>query len=64
MKIKAGLASTFVTAGIVVFLSLPGFARPASRLQEQGTAETQSVKKDEKQKAGRGCGSRYGERRG
>jgi hypothetical protein len=60
MKIKAKLASIFVTAGIVVFLSLPAFARLASRPQDQGTAETQSVKKDKKQKAERSPGKEIG----
>jgi hypothetical protein len=59
MKIKAKFASIFVTAGIVVFLSLPAFARPASA-QEQGTAETQPVKKDKKQKAERSPGKEIG----
>jgi hypothetical protein len=56
MKIRAKLAWMFVTAGVMVFLSLPAFARPLRRPQDQGTAETQSVKKDEKQKAERGPG--------
>jgi hypothetical protein len=60
MKIKAKFASIFVTAGIAVFLSLPAFARPASRHQEQGTAETQPVKKDKKQKAQRSPGKEIG----
>src|SRR5216683_2372760 len=60
MKIKAKLASIFVTAGIVVFLSLPAFGRLASRPQDQGTAETQSVKKDKKQKAERSPGKEIG----
>jgi hypothetical protein len=57
MKIKAKLASIFVAAGIVVFLSRPAFA---SRHQDQGTAETQSVKKDKKQKAERSPGKEVG----
>src|SRR5579864_8681213 len=57
MKTKAKI---FVTAGLGVFLSLPGFARPVSRPQDQGTAETQSVKKAKKQKAGRSPGKEIG----
>jgi hypothetical protein len=61
MRIKTKLASIFVTAGIVIFLSLPTFAGPVSRRpQDQGTAETQSAKKDEKRKAERGPGKEIG----
>jgi hypothetical protein len=60
MKIKAKLALIFVTAGIMVFLSLPAFARRASRPQEQGTGETQSIKKDKRQKAERSPGKEIG----
>src|ERR1700756_75018 len=60
MRIKTKLASIFVTAGIVIFLSLPTFAGPVSRPQDQGTAETQSAKKDRKQKAERGPGKEIG----
>jgi hypothetical protein len=60
MEIKAKFASVSVMAGMVVFLSMPAFARPASRPQDQGTAETQSVKKDKKQKAERGPGKEIG----
>jgi hypothetical protein len=60
METKAKFASMSVTAGIVVFLSMPAFARPASRPQDQGTAKTLSVKKDKKQKAERGPGKEIG----
>ena len=60
MKIKAKLAAMFVTAGMVFFLSLPAFAHPANSPQDQGTAETQSVKKDKKQKAERSAGKEVG----
>jgi hypothetical protein len=60
MKISAKLAWLLVAADIVIFLSLPGFARPANRTQEQGTAETQSVKKDKKQKVEPGPGKEIG----
>jgi hypothetical protein len=60
MEIRAKLASIFVTASILVWLSLPVFARPVSRPQDPGTAETQSAKKDEKQNAERGPGKEVG----
>jgi hypothetical protein len=60
MQIKAKLASIFVTAGISVCLSLSAFARLANRPQDQGTAETQSVKKDKKQKVERSPGKEIG----
>src|SRR5258708_16295314 len=60
MKIKAKLASLFVTAGVVVLFSLAALARPASRPQEQGTTETKTVQKDKKQKAERSPGKEIG----
>ena len=60
MRIKTKLAMISVTAGSVIFLSLPTFARLVSRPQDQGTAETQSAKKDEKRKAERGPGKEIG----
>jgi hypothetical protein len=60
MKITAKLPSIFVTAGISVCLSLPAFARTASRPQDQGTAETQSAKKDQQQNAASGPGKEIG----
>src|ERR1700739_1824998 len=60
MEIGAKLPSIFLAVGISVCLSLPAFARPASRRQDPGTAETQSAKKDAKQKAGRGPGKEIG----
>lgn len=60
MKIKAKFASIFVAACILVFLSLPAFARPANPPQDQGTAQTQSVQKGKKQKAKRSSGKEIG----
>jgi hypothetical protein len=60
MKIKTKFASIFVTACILVFLSLPAFARPANPPQDQGTAQTQSVQKDKKQKVERSSGKEIG----
>jgi hypothetical protein len=59
MEIKATFASIFVTACILVFLSRPVFAGPANP-QDQGTAETQSVQKDKKQKVERSSGKEIG----
>src|ERR1700676_5418642 len=56
MKIKAEFASIFVAACLLVFLSLPVFARPA----DQETAQTQSVQKGKKQKAERNSGKEIG----
>ena len=61
MKTKAKFASILVAACIVVFvLSLPAVGRPAYPPQDQGTAETQSVEKGEKQKDKRGAGKEIG----
>ena len=60
MKIKAKFASIFVTACMLVFLSLPPFARPAHPPQDQGSAQTQSVQKDKKQKVERSSGREIG----
>src|SRR6201987_934449 len=60
MKIRAKLPSILVMAGISVCLGLPAFARTASRPQDQGTAETQSAKKDQQQNAERGPGKEIG----
>src|ERR1700746_3719391 len=62
MKTKAKFASILVAACIFVFvfLSLPAYARPAYPPQDQGTAETQSVEKGEKQKDKRGAGKDIG----
>jgi hypothetical protein len=60
MKIKAKLASLFVTAGMVVLFSLAALARPASQPQDQGTTETKTVQKDKKQKAERSPGKEIG----
>jgi hypothetical protein len=55
MKIKAEFAM-FVALCILLFLSLPVFARPANSPQDQGTTQTQSVPKGENQKAQPGVG--------
>jgi hypothetical protein len=60
MKIKPKCALIFVAACILVFLSLPAFARPANPPQDQGTAQTQSVQKGENQKVERGPGKEIG----
>jgi hypothetical protein len=60
MKIKAKFASIFVAASILVFLSWPSFARPANPPQDQGTAQTQSTQKDDKQKVERSPGKEIG----
>jgi hypothetical protein len=57
MKIEAKFAS-IVAVCIVVFLSLPAFARPANPTQDQGAAQTQSKGKD--QKAERSPGKEIG----
>ena len=50
MNAETKFASIFITACTLVFLSLPAFARPAHPPQDQGTAQTESVRKGEKQK--------------
>ena len=62
MKTKAKFSSIFVAACIliVVLLSLPAFARPAYPLQDQGTAQTQSVQKDKEQKVKPSSGKEIG----
>jgi hypothetical protein len=60
MKIKPKFASIFVTACILVFLSLPAIASPANPAQDQGTAQPQSVQKGEKQKVEPGPGKEVG----
>jgi hypothetical protein len=60
MKVRAKFASIFAAACILVFLSLPTFARPANLPQDQGTAQTQSVEKGKKQKAGSSPGKEIG----
>ena len=51
-NVNGKLASIFVAACLLVFVSLPAFARPARAPQDQATAETQSVEKGKKQKGG------------
>jgi hypothetical protein len=54
MKIRAKIPSICLAACILVFLSLPVFARPANPGQDQGTAQTQSVEKGKKAEPGPG----------
>jgi hypothetical protein len=58
MKIKSKFAST--AACILVFWSLPAFARPANAPQDQATAETRSMQKGKKQKVERSSGKEIG----
>jgi hypothetical protein len=60
MKNKAKLASIFVAACISASLSLPAFARPANSPQDQGTAQTQTEQKGDKQKVERSPGKEIG----
>jgi hypothetical protein len=60
MKIKAKFASIFAAGCILVFLSLPTFARPANPPQDQGTAQTQSVQKGKEQKVKPSSGKEIG----
>src|SRR5580704_10698956 len=60
MKAKTKFALIFVAACILVFVSLPAFARPANRPQDQGTAQTQSVQKGENQKVEPSSGKEVG----
>jgi hypothetical protein len=60
MRAKPQFASVFVAACVSVFLSLPAFARPANRRQDQGTARTQSGPQDKKQKAKTSPGKEVG----
>src|SRR6266478_3020809 len=59
MRIK-GKFAMFVAACTLLFLSLPALARPANSPQDQGTTETQPVKKGEKQKVQPGPGKEVG----
>jgi hypothetical protein len=60
MKADTNCASIFLAACILVFLSLPAFARPANPPQDQGTAQTESVQKGENQKVERSSGKEIG----
>jgi hypothetical protein len=60
MKIKAKFASIFAAATILVFLSLPAFARPANPTQDEGTTHTQSAQKSKNPKAEPGSGKEIG----
>jgi len=51
MKVKAKFDSIFVVVYALLSLSLPAFARAANPHQDQGTAQTQSAQKDQKEKA-------------
>src|SRR5260370_36846641 len=59
MRIKAKFA-IFVAACTLLFLSLPALARPANSPQDQGTTETQPVKKGKNQKVQPGPGKEVG----
>jgi hypothetical protein len=59
MKIKAKFAM-FVAACALLLLSLPALARPANSPQDEGTTQTQSVKKGENHKAQPGPGKDVG----
>jgi hypothetical protein len=52
MKVKTKFDSISVTACLLLFLTLPAFARPADPPQDQGTTQTQSAQKDKDQKVG------------
>ncbi len=60
MKSKAKLASMFVAACSLVFLSLPAFARSANPPQDQGAAQKKSVQKGNKSKVESGPGKEIG----
>ena len=59
MKIKAKF-SMFVAACALLFSSLPVLAGPANSPQTEGTTQTQSVQKGEKQKGQPGPGKDVG----
>src|ERR1700730_3692535 len=59
MRVKAKF-SMFVAACILLFWSLTALARPANSPQDQGTSQTQSVPKGEKQKVQPGPGKDVG----
>jgi len=58
MKIRAKFASILVATCILFFLSMPAVARPSP--QDQGTSQTQSMHKDEKQRAEPSSGKEVG----
>jgi hypothetical protein len=60
MKIRTKFTSTLAAACVLIFLSLPAFARPSRPAQDQGTSQTQSVQKAEKQKAEPSSGKEIG----
>ena len=60
MKIRAKFTSIFAAACMLVFLSLPAFARPSHPPQNQQTSQTQSVPKGEKQKVEPSSGKEIG----
>jgi len=59
MKTKAKFALIFMTASILLLLSLPALARPANPPQDQGAKQTDSVQKGDK-KAQPGPGKEVG----
>jgi hypothetical protein len=60
MKIRAKFTSTFAAACMLVFLSLPSFARPSHPPQGQQTSQTQPVQKGEEQKVETSSGKEIG----
>ena len=60
MKAITQFASILVAACVSVLLSMPAVARPANPPQDQGTAQSQSVPHDKKQKAGTSPGKDVG----
>jgi hypothetical protein len=60
MKADTNFASIFLAACILVFLSLPALARPGNAPLDQGTAQTESVQKGEKQEAEPSSGKEIG----
>jgi hypothetical protein len=60
MNVRAKFASIFAAVCILVFFSLPGFARPANPPQDQANAQTQSMQKGKKQKVKRSSGKEIG----
>jgi hypothetical protein len=60
MQITAKFGWIFLVACMLVFLSLSAFARALNARQDQGTAQTQSVQKAQKQNAERSSGKEIG----
>ena len=60
MKIRTKFASTIVPVCILFFFSLPALPRPMNPLQDQETAQTQSVHNGKNQKVEPGSGKEIG----